>query len=85
MRQLIILALIVALGYLIYQLLSPKRRILRQETGRDAPQAITEELVRDPVCQLYLPRSEAIRRTVQGREHFFCSPGCLDKFLVRRS
>ena len=83
MRQLLFLALIVAVGYLISRLLFPKRRI-RHETSRQAPTAVAEEMVRDPVCQLYLPRSEAIRRTVQGREYFFCSPGCLDKFLVRR-
>ena len=84
MRPLLFLALTIALGYLISQLLFPKRRV-RQEPGRQAPTAVTEEMVRDPVCQLYLPRAEAIRRTVQGREYFFCSPGCLDKFVVRRS
>ena len=84
MRPLLFLVLTVALGYLISQLLFPKRRV-RQETGRQAPAAVAEEMVRDPVCQLYLPRAEAIRRKVQGREYFFCSPGCLDKYLVRRS
>jgi uncharacterized protein len=84
MRPLLFLVLTVALGYLISQLLFPKRRV-RQETGRQAPTAVAEEMVRDPVCQLYLPRAEAIRRRVQGRKYFFCSPGCLDKFLVRRS
>jgi uncharacterized protein len=84
MRPLLLLVLIVALGYLVSQLLFPKRRS-RQESGRQAPTAVAEEMVRDPVCQLYLPRAEAIRRKVQGREYFFCSPGCLDKFLVRRS
>jgi uncharacterized protein len=84
MRPLLFLALTLALGYLISQLLFPKRRV-RPETGRQAPPAVAEEMVRDPVCQLYFPRVEAIRRRVQGREYFFCSPGCLDKFLVRRS
>jgi uncharacterized protein len=84
MRPLLFLVLTVALGYLISQLLFSKRRV-RQETGRQAPGAVAEEMVRDPVCQLYLPRAEAIRRKVRGREYFFCSPGCLDKFLVRRS
>ena len=84
MRQLLFLALIIVLGYLVSQLVFPKRRI-RQETGRQAPTSVAEEMVRDPVCELYLPRAEAIRRKVHGREYFFCSPGCLDKFLVRRS
>jgi uncharacterized protein len=84
MRQLFFLVLIIGLGYLLVQLLFPRRRGPRQ-AGRQARTSIAEEMVRDPVCQLYLPRSEAIRRKVQGREYFFCSPGCLDKFLVRRS
>ena len=84
MRPLLFLVLTVALGYLISQLLFPKRRV-RQETGRQASPAVAEEMVRDPVCKLYLPRNEAIRRKVKGREYFFCSPGCLDKFLIRRS
>jgi uncharacterized protein len=84
MRQLLFLALIVAVGCLILQLLFPKRRG-RQGMGRQAPTATAEEMVRDPVCQLYLPRSEAIRHTIRGREHFFCSPACLGKFQVSHS
>jgi len=84
MRQLLFLVLIVALGYLISNLLFPKRRVPRETRGR-RPTTVTQEMVRDPVCQLYLPRAEAIRRKVRGQEHFFCSPGCLDKFLALRS
>ena len=84
MRQLLFLVLIVALGYLISSLLFPKRRVPR-ETGGRMPPTVTQEMVRDPVCQLYLPRTEAIRRKVRGQELFFCSPGCLDKFLALRS
>jgi YHS domain-containing protein len=84
MRQLLFLALIVLLGYLISNLLSATRRSTRP-SEQQAPTVITEEMVRDPVCQLYLPRSEAIRRRIRGQELFFCSPGCLDKFLATRS
>jgi uncharacterized protein len=84
MRHLLFLALILALGYLISQLLFPKFRIPRETRGH-TPTAVAEEMVRDPVCQLYLPRSEAIHRKIRGQEHFFCSPGCLDKFLATRS
>lgn len=84
MRQLLILALIIVLGYLISQLLFPRRRVPR-DTTRQASTPLTQEMVRDPVCQVYLPRSEALRRRIHGEEHFFCSPGCLDKFLAIRS
>jgi uncharacterized protein len=84
MRQLLFLVLIVALGYLVSTLMFPKRRTPRRAERR-APMGGAEEMVRDPVCQLYLPRSEAIPRKIRGQEHFFCSPGCLDKFLATRS
>jgi len=86
MRLLLFLALIVALGYLMAQLsrlLLPGQRTPRA-SGRQPPTAVTAELVKDPVCHLYLPRSEALRRKIRGQERFFCSPGCLDKFLANR-
>jgi YHS domain-containing protein len=45
---------------------------------------VTEDLVRDPVCHLYLPRTEAIQRKIRGQEYFFCTPACLEKFLANR-
>ena len=84
MRQLLFLVLVVALGYLMSSLVFAKRRVPRQ-AGRQTPPTVAQEMVRDPVCQLYLPRTEAIRRKVRGQELFFCSPGCLDKFLALRS
>jgi uncharacterized protein len=84
MRQLLILALVLALVYLVRALLFPKRRPPHgAERRTDA--AVTEEMVQDPLCRTYLPRSQAIRRRIRGREHFFCSPGCADKFLALRS
>lgn len=39
-----------------------------------------EELVRDRVCQTYLPRSKALSVVdADGREHFFCSEACKAK------
>jgi YHS domain-containing protein len=84
MRQLLFLVFILALGYLIVYAVFPKRRTPRAR-GRPTPTAVTEEMVRDPVCHVYVPRADAIRRKIQGQEHFFCSPGCLDKFLAVRS
>ncbi len=81
MRLLLILALLVALGYLSLKLISANPRAA-QPPGRRSTKIVTEELVRDPVCQLYLPRAEAIERSIRGQELFFCSPACLNKFLV---
>lgn len=42
-------------------------------------------MVRDRVCQTFLPRSRALALRSGGEEHFFCSPTCRDRFLAAAS
>ncbi len=48
--------------------------------GESRPAAATT-LVRDRVCDTFLPRSRALVATVGGREQHFCSPACRDRAL----
>jgi YHS domain-containing protein len=84
MRQIFILALLIALGYVISRLLFPRHRVPPTAASRTPGSAI-EEMVQDPFCHLYLPRAEAIRQRIRGQDHYFCSPGCLEKFLATHS
>jgi YHS domain-containing protein len=84
MRQLLFLALILALVYLVKTLLFPRRRT-PYVTQKQEDAVVTEEMVQDPFCHTYLPRSQAVRRKIRGQEQYFCSPGCLEKFLALRS
>jgi YHS domain-containing protein len=43
-------------------------------------QPVTDVMVKDPVCGTYLPRSDAIRKTIGGRTLYFCSQECLSEF-----
>ena len=38
-------------------------------------------LVQDPVCQTFIPRREALKTEKGGKTYFFCSEGCLKRFL----
>ena len=38
-------------------------------------------LVQDPVCQTFIPRREALSTEKGGKTYFFCSEGCLKRFL----
>jgi len=38
-------------------------------------------MVRDRVCNTFLPRSRAIVEKTGGEEHFFCSDRCRRRFL----
>lgn len=46
--------------------------------SRPSPR-VTEDLVRDPVCNTYVPRSRALSATIEGRTEHFCSEACRDK------
>jgi hypothetical protein len=41
-----------------------------------------EDLVLDRVCRTHVPRSRALRATVEGHEEHFCSAACRDKALA---
>ena len=38
-------------------------------------------MVRDRVCNTFIPEGKALRLQVEGEEHFFCSESCRDRFL----
>ena len=38
-------------------------------------------LVQDPVCKTFIPRREALKAEKGGASYFFCSEGCLKRFL----
>ncbi len=44
------------------------------------PRAIRNDLVKDPVCETYVPRRTAIARTAGPATYYFCSPACAAKF-----
>jgi uncharacterized protein len=50
--------------------------------GAPASPPRIEDLVQDPVCHTYVPRSRALSARVAGHEQHFCSPACRDKALA---
>ena len=43
--------------------------------------AIDDIMVKDPQCEVFFPKNEAVRASIDGRDLFFCSTECRDKFL----
>lgn len=70
-------------AYLLFRLYSFIRRIGRTSPP-SPPAASSGAMVKDEVCQTYLPREKAIREIIDGREQFFCSPECRRKCLEER-
>jgi uncharacterized protein len=71
------------IGILIYLLYILVKGLFRKdkEIHRGSPgTGVIDEMVRDPVCETYIPKRQAIRRVIDGKEFFFCSKECADKF-----
>jgi len=44
--------------------------------------ATDTELVRDTICNTFLPRSRALHANICGEERHFCSPACAQRALA---
>jgi uncharacterized protein len=71
------------IGILIYLLYVLGKGLFRKDKGihRGSPDTgVIDEMVRDPVCETYIPKRQAIRRVIDNKEFFFCSKECADRF-----
>ena len=78
-RRLAVLALAL-LTYLVVRRLTLRARAGRAERQARGP----ETMVRDRVCETFLPRARALTVKRSGEVHFFCSTACRDAFLAGR-
>ena len=78
------LLLYLGLGYLAYLIIKPVARSLGLWPQAPRPVEKNQEpdvLVQDLVCKTFIPRREALRTEKGGTTYFFCSEGCLKRFL----
>jgi YHS domain-containing protein len=62
--------------YLIWKFLTATEK--KEETQK---KIVDENLVKDPVCGLYIPESKAVKLRVKNKDYYFCSNECKEKFL----
>ena len=77
MSRLIIYLVIFAVVYWVVKraLFPPKRKVTQ-------PKETAEELVQDPVCQCYVPKSQSYAISFRGKKLFFCSEECYNKYMA---
>ncbi|OEU67211.1 MAG: hypothetical protein BBJ57_10945 [Desulfobacterales bacterium PC51MH44] len=84
MRLLILLAII----YLCYRAL--KSWMLKGKTtqktvfGKTAAE-IDDIMVKDPFCEVYFPKRDGVHLKVDGKDLYFCSTECRDKYVASQS
>jgi len=75
------LLIFIFLAYLAYWLV---RRYLGPAQKSETPveAGTVDEMVQDPFCKTYIPKRTAYRRVLAGKEYFFCSEACADRFEI---
>jgi len=79
--------ILLVLGYLLYRGLKSwviGNIGLKDGRQRNGAGDVVDEMVKDPYCKVYFPKRNAIRLSHGGRELYFCSNECRDKFLQQR-
>lgn len=82
--KVLIVLILIYVGYKVVTLL---RRVKSRDTGDDRGYAAPlkgEDLVQDPFCGTYVPQSQSYVKEIDGREKYFCSRECCEKYLSER-
>ncbi|MGB5158016.1 hypothetical protein [Desulfobacterium sp. N47] len=61
---------------------SGKKVYRKADTKADT---VDDVMVKDPVCEVYFPRHDGIHLNFGGKDMYFCSPECRDKFVKLNS
>jgi len=75
-------------GYLLYR--SMKSWMLRNTrpqnnvSGKAADQ-IDDVMIKDPYCEVYFPKRNAVHLNLSGNDLYFCSKECREKYIARQS
>jgi uncharacterized protein len=65
----------------VKQLKSDKNENLRSKSSSGAG----EDLIEDPVCHTYVPVSQSYKREISGKDYYFCSKECSDKYTLEKN
>jgi uncharacterized protein len=76
--RIIIYALI---AYVIYLVIKSYQSLKKSKKASQKPNSKPGIMVKDEVCNTYLPKEEAIKEIYKGKEYYFCSNECRQKFL----
>jgi len=73
------LLLLILSGFVIYSVVSGILNSIKSQRPESQSNE-GEPMVEDPQCGTYLPLSDAIKATIHGRQHYFCSKKCLKEY-----
>ncbi len=76
------LLLLILLFFLAYTVFTAVVRLLSKKSDTVRPEKTLrgEDMVKDPSCGIFLPRGDAIEKSIGGNRYYFCSEECKNRF-----
>lgn len=84
MRLLIFLGLIY-LGYRALKSWMLQGTFTKKTMSGSAGGELDDIMVKDPFCQIYFPKRDAVYINLDGKDLYFCSEECRDKYIASYS
>ena len=72
------------LAYMVYALFRFFRALNKGSKSSRTSKLASGIMVKDEICNTYLPKEDAIKEIHKGKEYFFCSKECRQKFLEQK-
>ena len=84
LRQILWLVVVFTFGWLLRRLFRSGPQSSPRPPMRETPAPEQQgRMVRDRICNTFLPESRALTTDANGELHFFCSERCRQDFLQR--
>ena len=78
----------IILFYLLYKIINvfkQSKHIKNDDCQFKSSSTEAEDLVKDPVCNTYIPRGQAYKREISGKDYYFCSKQCSDRQTLEKN
>jgi uncharacterized protein len=79
--KIIFYAILAYIGYLFFRFF---RALNKASKPPRASKGTSGIMVKDDICNTYIPKENAIRHVYEGKEYYFCSSECRQKFLEQK-
>jgi len=78
MARFLILAILIVIFIILVRAIFPVSNEEQDSTD-------SMDMVKDPNCNIYVPKSEAVHESIQGKDHYFCGKKCAEEFKQKKA
>ena len=78
MARIALIGIVIAVFIWLVRVFFPSSSDKKQASG-------TREMVKDPNCETYVPKTEALEKTVGEKQFYFCSEKCAEEYTQKNA